>query len=455
LTQQSRTLAGCLATTTVLLLAWLPAAAVQGQAPLATADYELLLEDGEFLEAANVIKGLITDLLRDPRHDRMVYGQLLTELASAQLNGGEAEAALQNYQLAVGTIENARDRLHDGLVTPLLGLSRSYDATGRYTEAIRSYRQTLHVHEVNAGLHGKDKAKIIDELSEVYFKLGKFDEANAMQDWHVNLVERHHPGDDLARLESLYSRADMLARTDQNFRSAGAYRRIIALIERAEGPYSLELVPALSAISELLINNRIMDGEDGGEKAVRYLRRAVYISEKSTTAGIPVKADTQILMGDFLSQYTLNRDVVVRHYQRGWELLDSDVQYHERRDNLFRHTLLLNETPAATPPAMIDLLENAADASATKNGRIVVHYDVDAGGRPENIRVLESRPEGLHDYLVVNHVRRFAFRPRFADGRPAVTPNQVFELAFSYDERALDDEVRQNTGEVVSIDTID
>ncbi|MBT8094570.1 MAG: hypothetical protein KJP08_07165 [Gammaproteobacteria bacterium] len=442
---------------TALLATWQPAAAIEGTGTLAgaAAEYELLLEDGQFLEAADVIKRLITSLLRDPTHDRMVYGHLLTELASAQLHGGTPEAALQNYQLAVDTIEDARDRLHDGLIEPLLGLSRSYAATGRYIEAIRSYRRTLHVHEVNAGLHGEDKGELIDELSESYFALGKFDEANAMQDWYVNLVERHHPGADLERLDSLYSRADMLARTGQNYNSAGAYRRIIALIEKADGPYSLELVPALGAISDLLANNRIMDGEDGGEKAMRYLRRAVAISERSAAASIPIKADTQILMGDFLSQQTPNRDAVVRYYQRGWDLLSTDEQYHELRDSLFSRPLHLNEIPPASPSAMLKLLEKAADPGAATNGHIVVRYDVDAGGRPDNIRVVESVPAGLHDYMVVNHVRRFAFRPRFADGRPARTPNQAFELHYSWDEQAAPGKVRQNTVEVEPVGSID
>ena len=406
-----------------------------------------------YFEAAAVIKRLITDLLRDPRHDRMAYGHLLTELASAQLHGGVPEAALQNYQLAIETIEDARDRLHDGLVTPLLGLSRSYAATGRYTEAIRSYRRTLHVHEVNAGLHGEDKGAIINELSEAYFSLGQFEEANAMQDWYVNLVERHHPGADLARLESLYSRADMLARTGRNFNSAGAYRRIIALIEKADGPYSLELVPALGAISHLLANNRIMDGEDGDEKAMRYLRRAIAISERNAAASIPVKAQTQILMGDFLSCQSPNRDAVVRYYQRGWDLLSSDERYHELRDSLFDRPLHLNELPPGIPPAMSKLLESAADADADANGRIVVRYDIDEGGRPDNVRIVQSVPDGLHDYMVLNHVRSFAFRPRFADGRPARTPDQTFELAFPYDEQAPTEEVRQNSFEVATIDS--
>ena len=426
--------------------------------PVATpdwqADFEQSFAEGQYLEAADSMKLMIVNLLADPDFDQLTYGRLLTQLAYAQHHGGLLDTAVQNYELAISVIENAGDRLSSELVSPLLGLSRSLAVSRRYDESIKSYHRTLHVHQVNSGLFGDETAAIIAELSEVYFRAGDYDTANDLQDSYVTVVERGYPGNSIERLPSMYSRAEMLVQTGSNFKALKAYNRIIALIENADGTDSLKLIPALNAIAHLLANNSIMDGEDGNEKARRYLRRAVHISETNTTASIPVKADTQILMGDFLSRNSVNRQLVLRHYQSGWDLLDSDPRYHERRDSLFRDPLLLNEFPGSSPYDMVMLLQNAADDETAKNGRIVVSYDVDEGGRPENVRVVESVPEGMHDYLVVNHVRRFAFRPRFANGRPVSTPDQVFELEYSYDEQAPTDEVRQNTGTVVSADTI-
>jgi len=418
---------------------------------VAQAEYERLIADGEFLEAADAIKRSISRLLAQPGYDRLAYSTLLAKLGAAQLAGGEFEMAAENYELSIETIEIVRDRLSSELVEPLLGLSRAYMAAGRYVDAVHHYRRTMHVHQVNTGLYGEDKAHIVDELSEAYFALGDYDLANDMQEAYVNMVAREHPEDIIARLPSLYSRAEMLVRTGNNFRSVDAYRRIIALIEDAEGPDSLSLIPAMTAISGVLAGNRIADGEDGAKKARRYLRRALAITEKNASADARTRADMFITMGDFLSTQTPNRNDVIESYRRGWDLLSSgnvhDITY---RDQQFEKPLLLNEVPSGTPAAMAELLANAANDETPKNGHVIVQYDVTPGGRPDNVRIIESVPEGLHDYIVRSHVEGFAFRPRFVDGEPVVTPSQIWEIRFSWDHEDLPPEVRHNTPEVAA-----
>ena len=114
--------------------------------------------------------------------------------------------------------------------------------------------------------------------------------------------------------------------------------------------------------------------------------------------------------------------------------------------------ILLNPMPSGSPPAMRDLIEDSSDPLLAKNGHIIVGYDIDEGGRSDNIRVVESVPEGLHDYMVKNHVGGFAFRPRFEAGEPVRSPDQTFELRFSVGEEELPEELRQNMTEVATAD---
>jgi tetratricopeptide (TPR) repeat protein len=405
--------------------------------------YHESVAERQYLEAGESVKLALAALLQDPDHDRMVYGQLLTLLADSQFFAGQYGAAIQNYELAIDAIQYARDRLDNALVTPLLGLSRCLAATRRYHDAIRNYQQSLHVHQVNNGLYGEQTAEIVDELSEVYFASSDFDRAKGMQDLHVAVIEREFPGDNIARLPSMYSRADMYFRTGDYLRSYNGYRRIISLIESAEGNRSLQLVPALTATAALLAGSPIVDGEDGTKKARRYLRRAIAITEGSEQASVPVKADAHIEMGDFLITMTANSASAIRSYQRGWTYLDSDPQFHERRDDLLGQVRLLNPIPAGTPASMLSLLSNAANPDTVKNGYIMAEYDVGPDGRSENVRIVESTPAGLHDYIVRNHVQNFAFRPRFADGEPVPATGLVFELQFSYTDDDLPESIAQ------------
>jgi tetratricopeptide (TPR) repeat protein len=435
----------------------LPALAQDDSAPafdLVQRDYDRLIADGEYLEAANSIKLILSEILQDPDYDGMVYGQLLTQLATAQHLAGSYPTAIENFELAVEAIELASDRLDGELIAPLLGMSRSMMADGRYLEAERSYLRTLHIHQVNFGFSGLDKAAIVDELSEAYFEMGDFEAANNMQKSYVTIVEHNYPGKNIERVPSLFSQAEMLYRTEKILRSLNAYKRLIALIEDADGPESMALLPAFTAIADILINNRIVDGEDGGDKAMRYLRRGAAITEKNENASDFDKAKVFIMMGDFLSVQTPDRDTVIDNYKRGWQYLDANPELHAYRDETFNNAVLLNPQPKGSTPAIQDLLDDAANQDSPKNGHIIIGYDVDEGGRPDNVRVVESVPEGLHDYVVKNHVRGFAFRPRFEAGEPVRSPNQTFELRFSFDEEELPEELRQNTTKVATADAI-
>lgn len=415
-------------------------------------DYRESVAEEQYAEAAVSAKLALSYLLKDPDYDRMAYGELLTLLAEAQYHAGSYETAIQNYEMAIEAIQSARDRLDRNLVTPFLGLSRSLAAAGQYGEAIHKYRHTLHVHQVNNGLYGVETAELIAELSEAYYASGDFDQANTMQDRYVAIMQRKFPGDNLARLPSMYSRADMLARTGHYLYSYKGYRRIIALIENAEGTDSLKLVPVLIASAYLLAGSPIVDGEDGTEKAMRYLRRAVAIADSSDSADDLAKANVHITMGDFLSQTSANRRAVVRSYKRGWQYLDKNPAHHAYRDEMFKNPVLLTSLPAGAPATMRDLLEKASEPTRDMNGRIVVAYDVDEGGRSDNLHVIESVPEGLHDHMVKDHVEHFAFRPRFEDGEPVPSLNHTFELRYSFDEEELTDKTRQNTPEVATAD---
>ena len=415
-------------------------------------DYHRSIAEEQYLEASVSARLALASLLKDPNHDRMAYGQLLTLLADAQYHAGLYSPAIQNYEMAIETIESARDRLDPGLVTPFLGLSRCLTAAGQYGKAIHNYRHTVHIHQVNNGLYGVQTAELIAELSETYYASNDFDQANAMQDRYVAIIHRKFPGDNLARLPSMYSRADMLSRTGHYLLSYKGYRRIIALVESAEGTGSLQLVPTLIASANLLASSPIVDGEDGTEKAIRYLRRAVAISDSSDRATDLDKANVHITMGDFLSQSTANRRAVVRSYKRGWQYLDNNPGLHTYRDETFNNAVRLKSLPGSAPATMREILEKASDSTQDTNGHIAIAYDVDEWGRSDNVRVIESAPQGLHDHMVKKYVESFAFRPRFEQGEPVPSLNHSFELRFSFRDEDLAEKTRQNTTEVATAD---
>jgi protein TonB len=84
-----------------------------------------------------------------------------------------------------------------------------------------------------------------------------------------------------------------------------------------------------------------------------------------------------------------------------------------------------------TPPQLIYKVEPEFSEEARKakyQGVVVLAIEVDASGRPRNLRVLEMLGLGL-DEKAIEAVSQWKFRPGYQDGRPVVTTATV-EVAF-------------------------
>lgn len=393
--------------------------------------FDRFYETGHYIEATDAGKLVIELLLEQEDYDKMHWSRALTQLAYAQGKSGETDTAILNLKAAVDMIEQESDRLNSDLVDPLLGLSRTYTDANELDSATETYKRALHVNQVNSGVHNFGQAEILVEMSEVYFQLGDFSQANTLQESYFNLASHKYPGDNLLKLPAMYSRADMLTRTDKNVKSQKVYRRIIGIIERVEGSRSLTLLPALYKLSDVFLFNEILDGYNGSDQARRYVRRAVYLTRKNDDATNLQKAEAHIAMGNFFILKTADRAAAMRSYQKAWDWLSADDNLLAKRDQLFAEPVPLSRVSAQKPSAIRDLLANAAD-NTPKNGSVVVQYDVDQKGRARNMRVIESKPSGYKDNIVKSHLRNLVFRPRFVDREPAESRDRRFEIRFSY-----------------------
>jgi tetratricopeptide (TPR) repeat protein len=393
--------------------------------------FDRFYEAENYIEAVDAGKLVIQVLLQEEEIDEPLWGDALTQLATAQRKSGDLDSAVLNYQAAIDVIEQHSDRLNSKLVDPMLGLSRTYVDAGEYDSAIDTYKKTLHINRVNFGVHNSEQSELLVEMSEAYFLLG--DDTQ----------------DNLLRLPAMYSQADMLTRTDSNVKSQVVYRRIIGIIERLEGSKSLTLLPALYKISDVFLFNDILDGYNGVEQARRYIRRAVHITEKNDEATNLDKAEAQIAMGDFFSLKTLNHAAAVRSYGKAWDFLSADDNFRERRDELFDEPVKLSRITAQSSPAFLDLLAKS-DRDIPKNGVVIAEYYVDRRGRARNVQVVESKPSGYKDYTVVSHLRGLVHRPRFVDREPVDSDELRYEIRYSYHDDELPERVRAAVAENVA-----
>ena len=425
-----------LAYTAVFSQASPPAAAEANPEALSLARmrYDEAIDSALYVEAADAAKLYIGELLSDPNHERLEWGHALDRLGHAQHLSGDYNAAIENYLLSVEVIESETNRLDPLLIDPLRGLSRTLKDAENHKMAVTAYKRLLHVQQVNHGLHTLELGESLNDLSEIYFRLGDNQRANALQQSYVSVYNSNYPGDNLQKLPALYSRADMQYKTGHMIDAQLSYRRIITMIERADGTQSLYLLPAIYRLSELLNNNRIKDGIDGSDVARRYLRRAVYIAEKSDGASNLERADSYIALGDYLSLRTGNRRAAMRYYYSAWQELVADDTFIEERHARFGNPTLINDLPPFATPAMRSLMLLSHLQTDDVFGRLIVRYDVDSNGRTFNIELIEGDPTGTWDHIVVDHVDRFIFRPAFKDDEPAEFSNRLYEIKYTLED---------------------
>ncbi len=106
--------------------------------------------------------------------------------------------------------------------------------------------------------------------------------------------------------------------------------------------------------------------------------------------------------------------------------------------SMFRFLLLLSLL--LTPPAFAAVTEPASpidrpaatypEAAGRAEGRVVLHFAIDAQGQVHDAMVKESTPPGLFDSAALDAVRRWRYQPRHVDGRAVEQPDNLVALAF-------------------------
>ena len=312
---------------------------------LALARYDQAIEGELYNEAADASKLYINALLQDPDFDRKDWASALVRLGHAQRSATDYEQSVQNYQLAVDLLYAETNRLDVSLIEPLLGTSESLIAMREYDKAVRVLEQVVHLQQVNNGLHDLSQGAPLETLSRMYLSLGDPERALARQRANTSIYDQQYPGDDIRKLPALLAEADLLAQTGALVDSHSSYRRIIEMTENADGRRSPHLLTTFYRMSDLVANNQIMDGYDGGYMARRYLQRAVHIADKGEHVSTLQRADAYIAMGNYFATQTLDREAALRRYRVAWQVLAADASLGAELDERFGAPNLLTEVP--------------------------------------------------------------------------------------------------------------
>jgi tetratricopeptide (TPR) repeat protein len=399
------------------------------------------------LDEADASAKLIIELAISTSGPRSAdMAKALTNLAIVQHQAGEYDAAQQNYESAIEIIEDVEDRLNEALVNPLKGLAAAQLQSGRPDLAARTYQRAVHVTHVNEGPHNLDQIDILENLAEVQLRVGELETARDIQETIFALNARRYNVNSMEMVPSLMRRAQWQHRAGFIFDERATYRRVIRIIEEEVGPGSTQLIEPL-----ILLGESFFAIDTSGTQSYQpaslstgeiYLRRALRVAAESPDADWQMITNATLALADYYMQAgesQRGREA----YRNAWNLLserDAEGKKLDRRRAELETVRLLRSGR---------LPEYIGDAKPTgvqevddpiRQGTITVSYAITDRGRVTDLALVEQQPDVFADLQseVLREVRRRIFRPRFEDGEPVATPNQVLVHSFYYRQSDLE-----------------
>ncbi|MDH3266351.1 MAG: tetratricopeptide repeat protein [Gammaproteobacteria bacterium] len=421
---------------------------VQNDEQLLQREFDLfrqLMRDNVLDEADTVAKRLVELTIRLKGPQSGEYAKALTNLAIVQFQTKEYEASKQNFESAIEIIEDNEDRLNEQLINPLKGLGAAQLESGRPDQASLTFRRAVHVTHVNEGPHNFDQVALLESIAETHLRMGDLDTAKEAQDAIYALNVREFELDSLELIPSLMRRAAWQHRAGFIYDERTTFRRIIRIIEGQLSKDAIELVEPLVLLGRSFFYADTSGSDQSGMTSMTsgeiYFRRAVSIAEESADSNWQVTSQAILALGDHY-MFDRNPQRARQAYTEAWELLSADESTLDvRREQLENHVLLSHHD---VPQFVV--ADDAEDEEAVPQdddllqGEISVSFTVSATGRVRDLILLDADPEEFEQMLsyVVREVRRRIYRPRFVDGVPVDSPNQVLNHKFFYRQSDLD-----------------
>ena len=404
--------------------------------------YKRLLANNMTAEADVVAKRIVELSIRRNGFESTDTARALTNLAIVQHRNKDYETAQQNYEAAIGIIEQVEDRLSLDLINPLRGLGSAQLASGRPDQALTTFNRARHVSHVNEGPHNLDQVRILESLAEIYIHMGEFEDAYDLQDRVYALYARKYDAKSEDIIPALYKRAKWQHRLRLYGRERETYRRVIKIIEKSQDKKSLDLIRPLIGLGNAYLFVGAADSEFHRSSTMTtgeiYLKRAKRIAEEHPDATWETKENTFLSLADFYI-FSDKSGKAKRAYQDTWDLLSED---ESRILNRYNHLEVLVLLQDIYPPKYHGINEDSVqlqDDEQFEQGRIVTKFMINTHGRARNFEIIEVHPAGLQEMekAVLKEMRRLIYRPRLENREVVDTENMTYTHEFFYKESDL------------------
>jgi TonB family protein len=344
----------------------------------------------------------------------------LNNLALIQFNLDHFEDSKASFLSAIEMFREVEGPFTESIITPLVSLGANYHATGDYPQALGLFQEARTVNRRSFGLLNPDQVEIVYHIAATLASMHRYEEAHLQQEDALRLMERVHGSDTMEFLPYIYRYAEWLISAFQFEPARVQYVRVMDIIRASEGPDSPALIKPLTEIGNSYRTQKLAEG-----RGISALKRALEIAEAQPDPDELALARVLRDIGDWYTAFS-RIGATGEEYLRAWELLGNVEDGESIRDEWFADPdYVLREYPSTRG------LAERSDAGAVE-GYVRVTFDVDAGGQPLNVTVLESDPPEFKDDTMMRAIRRSRFRPRVVDGELAYSTGLIRNFTFYY-----------------------
>jgi len=389
------------------------------------------------------------------------YSSLLIALGfSLACLAQNSTEATENYHVAIADIEEAYGPYDSNLPQHLMSLGLIYQAGGQHAEAAEVFERAVHVQRIGGGLYDLNQVPMLEKLIESNVARGSWDNASKNHQYLYWLHKRNFGDDDprmlpvIDKLSNWHLNAYALDTSSglfQHLISAHAlFSMAVSIIDTNFGDDDIRLVDALRGLTisnyylatfnssakssnfessfsnsnarnteKAQLEQYIINSYNSGKKAIHRMMD-VYAQnpEAPVTAVVSAKielADWNLLFGRWHSAMDI--------YKQAYAELTQSSETTQFAEEFFGHPKALPDLP---------FLKGNLDTINSDMSYVLVSFDVSEHGRAKNINIVESHPKANIRIRsrVRNSLKAAKFRPRFADGKPAITAGLTHRYVF-------------------------
>ena len=382
-----------------------------------------LIGSEDYIAAVAIGERLLALELAEHGTQSVATGRALVELGEVQRRAGLLEEAELSFLNSIEIFRAVEGPFSENTIEPSIGLGDSYYDDRQFRNAVSAYNEARTTQRRAYGLLTEDQLQPMDRMTRAFQAMSMHEEADEQQRAAMLLVERINGPSDIETLEAIYRYGSWLRSVYRYEEERIQYERAIRIIRSEYDKDSLLLVTPYREIG----NSFRSQGFESPRGASALNSALELLEERPDTDPVEL-AEAIIDVADWRTAFGTPGSGH-EGYLRAWNLLGSAPD----GENLRRALLRPRRANAvfAMNMSVRGLAQNPNDSNAV-DGRVLVEFDVDPYGRPENATVRESDPPGFKDDAAVRAVRQSRFRPRIENGQFVFARRQGYLISFRY-----------------------